>query len=225
MHVEIEVHVRGRKAKPPGEKPSLYPSNRRLSNYIAILSPSYIYIHTYTHIHTHTTVHRLFRVESHRRNPREPTILTLAGFGSQQNFERGPRSNPTRKGRGVVRYSRRNYQYLRSSGGELAAHSRVVPPVFSSRALLPLSLSFCVASSKPLRVPTADGFCSVVSVIAVELSSKRVLPTWQSSKSSYAVVTTTHPGFLDSTDARLPPPRLIEERPFSDPPSPFVFLP
>lgn len=170
-------------------------------------------------------MHRLFRVESHRRNPREPTILTLAGFGSQQNFERGPRSNPTRKGRGVVRYSRRDYQYLRSSGGELAAHSRVVPPVFSSRALLPLSLSFCVASSKPLRVPTADGFCSVVSVIAVELSSKRVLPTWQSSKSSYAVVTTTHPGFLDSTDARLPPPRLIEERPFSDPPSPFVFLP
>lgn len=170
-------------------------------------------------------MHRLFKVESHRRNPREPTILTLAGFGSQQNFERGPRSNPTRKGRGrgVVRYSRRDYQYLRSSGGELAAHSRVVPPVFSSRAA-PLSLSFfCVASSKPLRVPTADGFCSVVSVIAVELSSKRVLPTWQSSKSSYAVVTTTHPGFLDSTDARLPPPRLIEGRPFSDPL--FVFLP
>lgn len=29
-------------------------------------------------------------------------------------------------------------------------------------------------------------YCSVVSVIAVELSSRRVLPTWQSSKSSYA---------------------------------------
>lgn len=91
----------------------------------------------------------------------------------------------------------------------LRAHSRVVPPVFSSRACC-LSLSFSVASSKPLRVPTADGFCSVVSVIAVEHSSKRVLPTWQSSKSSYAVVTTTHPGFLDSTHlpsrAPLSPP-------------------
>ena len=72
-----------------------------------------------------------------------------------------PRSNPTKREGMVVTYSRRDYQYLRSSGGELTAHSRVVPPVFSSRALplpLPLSLPFSVASSKPLRVPTADGF-------------------------------------------------------------------
>ena len=49
----------------------------------------------------------------------------------------------------------------------------------------------------------------MVSVIAVEHSSKRVLPTWQSSKSSYAVVTTTHPGFLDSTHLPLILPLLL----------------